>query len=264
MKLGRCSLGDNIYPCLVTQDTVNILPKLSNTQLFAISTFDELTPYITEKMGLDQVHLLAPVLPPKIVCVGKNYQDHIDEFGAPTPKNPILFLKPPSSVIGPNVPIFYPKTSQQVDYEGELGLVIRKRTRAISHKELTSDPHAFGFTCVNDVTARDLQKADGQWTRAKSFDTFAPIGPLIEYGLNPTNLDIKTRVNGIQRQNSNTKNMLFSPFHLVSFISNIMTLEPGDVVASGTPAGVGPLSVGDVVEIEIPEIGILRNPVESQ
>jgi 2-keto-4-pentenoate hydratase/2-oxohepta-3-ene-1,7-dioic acid hydratase in catechol pathway len=215
-------------------------------------------------MGLDQVSFLAPVQPPKIVCVGKNYQDHIDEFGAPTPKNPILFLKPPTSVIGPNAPIIYPETSRQVDYEGELGLIIRKRIRAISQEELESDPHMLGFTCVNDVTARDLQKADGQWTRAKSFDTFAPVGPFIEYGLNPNNLDIKTRVNGTQHQNSNTKNMLFSPSHLISFISNIMTLEPGDLIASGTPAGVGPLSVGDVVEIEIPEIGVLRNPVESQ
>ncbi|MHA2407425.1 MAG: fumarylacetoacetate hydrolase family protein [Candidatus Ranarchaeia archaeon] len=264
MKLGRCSLDDNTYHCLVKQNTVSILPRLSNSRLFAIPTFDELIPYTTEDIALDQVDLLAPVQPPKVVCVGKNYQDHIDEFGGPTPKNPILFLKPHTSVIGPNKAIIYPRTTKQVDYEGELGIVIRKKVRGYSPEELSSDPFVFGFTCVNDVTARDLQKADGQWTRAKSFDTFAPIGPLIEYGLNPNNLEIKTRVNGAQRQNSNTENMLFPPFHLVSFISRIMTLEPGDVIASGTPSGVGPLKVGDVVEIEVPEIGVLRNTVESQ
>ncbi len=218
-----------------------------------------------EKKGktfpLSQVKLCAPTLPSKIIAVGLNYRDHIQEFGHEIPDNPILFIKPPTAVIGPEKEIILPHQSQQVDFEGELAVVIKKTARNLSPEY--APQYILGYTCFNDVTARDLQRKDGQWTRAKSFDTFAPIGPWIVTDVNPTHLHITTRVNGKKRQESDTSQLLFSVNHLVSFVSEIMTLLPGDVIATGTPSGVGPLSPGDVVEVEIEHIGILKNLVKG-
>ncbi len=211
-----------------------------------------------EVLALDDVELLAPCQPSKIVCVGLNYMSHATEFKMPIPEEPILFIKPPSAVLAPSGEIIYPPSSKQVDYEGELGVVIGKRCKAITADE--AEKHILGYICFNDVTARDLQKKDGQWTRAKSFDTFAPFGPWIAK-IDPSNADIQTRVNGVVKQKSNTSDLIFNVPRLVEFISNVMTLMPGDVIATGTPSGVGPLQKGDVVEVEIEGIGVLKNSV---
>lgn len=212
--------------------------------------------------ALTEVSLLAPCQPTKILAVGLNYRTHAAEAGYDVPPEPLLFFKPPSSVIGPLEPIVYPILSQQVDYEGELAVVIGQRVRNVSPQK--AHDFVLGYTCGNDVTARDLQRRDDQWTRAKGFDTFCPLGPLIVTDLDPANLDIQTRVNGQICQSATTADMVFSVAELISYISQVMTLEPGDVILTGTPAGVGPLQPGDVVEVEIEGIGILRNPVVSQ
>jgi len=206
--------------------------------------------------SLDEVELLAPCRPSKVVCVGLNYAEHARELKMKLPEKPILFLKPPSAVIGTEEKIVMPKSSRQVDYEGELGVVIGKRCKDVLAEDVQK--YVLGYTCFNDVTARDLQQKDGQWTRAKSFDTFAPIGPWIA-GIDPSDADIQTRVNGVIRQQSNTSDLIFGVPKLIEFISHVMTLEPGDVIATGTPPGVGQLKNGDVVEIEIEGIGSLRN-----
>lgn len=212
-----------------------------------------------EEFAVEDVELLAPSSPSKVICVGLNYVEHAKELKMKLPDEPIIFLKPPTAVIGHGAEIVMPKSSNQVDYEGELGIVIADRCRHILAND--ANKHILGYTCFNDVTARDLQKKDGQWTRAKSFDTFAPIGPWIA----PMDIDaagsadIETRVNGAVCQRSNTSDLIFSLGELVEFISGIMTLEPGDVIATGTPPGVGKLEVGDTVEVEIEGIGILRN-----
>ncbi len=211
-----------------------------------------------EILNIEDVELLAPCQPSKIICVGLNYMSHATEFKMPIPEEPILFIKPPSAVLAPGEEIIYPSSSKQVDYEGELAVVIGKRCKAVTADE--ADKYILGYTCFNDVTARDLQKKDGQWTRAKSFDTFAPFGPWIAK-IDPSNADIQTRVNGTIKQKSNTSDLIFSVPMLVEFISNIMTLEPGDVIATGTPSGVGPLQKGDVVEVEVEGIGVLKNSV---
>jgi 2-keto-4-pentenoate hydratase/2-oxohepta-3-ene-1,7-dioic acid hydratase in catechol pathway len=208
-----------------------------------------------------EVELLSPCLPTKIVCIGLNYAEHAHELGMHLPEEPIIFIKPPSAAIGPGGDIIYPSSSKHVDYEGELAVVIGRRAKNIS-ASFASD-YILGYTCFNDVTARDLQQKDGQWTRAKSFDTFAPLGPWIA-DIDPSELDIRTRVNGIFKQDSNTSDLIFSIPRLVEFVSQIMTLEPGDVIATGTPPGVGPLKSGDVVEVEIEGIGVLRNIVRSK
>ncbi len=201
---------------------------------------------------------LAPALPGKIIAVGLNYRDHAAELGLAVPKEPILFMKPASSVIGPGDTIVYPGQARRVDYEAELAVVIKKRCRDIRKEEVQGV--IFGYTCFNDVTARDLQVKDGQWTRAKSFDTFAPMGPWIETALKDThNLAISARLNGQIRQNSNTGNLIFNVFDLVVFISSIMTLEPFDIIATGTPSGIGPMEKGDEISIEIEGIGTLSN-----
>jgi 2-keto-4-pentenoate hydratase/2-oxohepta-3-ene-1,7-dioic acid hydratase in catechol pathway len=211
-----------------------------------------------EVLNLKDVELLAPCQPTKIVCVGLNYVEHAKELKMQLPIEPILFIKPPTAVLAPEGEIIYPQSSQQVDYEGELGVVIGKRCKNVQPDD--AEKYILGYTCFNDVTARDLQKKDGQWTRAKSFDTFAPIGPWISK-IDSSHLDIQTRVNGMIKQKSNTSDMIFGVPKLVEFISGIMTLEPGDVIATGTPPGVGPLKKGDVVEVEIEGIGTLRNSV---
>ena len=207
------------------------------------------------------VRLLAPVEPRKIVCVGRNYSAHAAELGNNVPKEPLIFLKPSTSLIGPLEVIVLPKYSQRVEHEGELGLVIG-RTCAHLRDEDDALSYVLGYTCVNDVTARDLQKADVQFTRAKGFDTFCPTGPHIESELNPNDLSVETVVNGETRQSARTSLMVFPPAFLVRWISRMMTLEPGDLIATGTPAGVGPLVSGDTVEVRIGGIGVLRNPVQ--
>ena len=208
---------------------------------------------------LDEVGLLAPCVPGKIVAVGLNYYDHAEEVKRKVPDEPLLFLKPPTAVIGPGEKIIYPRMSSQVDYEGELGVVIAKMSRNIP-LELARD-HILGYVCFNDVTARDLQRKDSQWTRSKSFNTFAPLGPWITTGLDPHNLKLETFLNGERKQSSNTENLIFNCYQLVSFISTIMTLMPGDVIATGTPSGIGPMKVGDRVDVVIEGIGTLTNVV---
>ena len=212
-------------------------------------------------IGLKDVKILAPVTPTKIIAVGLNYTDHAKELKLSTPKEPLIFLKPPSSIIGTGDTIRLPREAERVDYEAEMGIVIKKKSRNLSYEEAES--HIFGYTCLNDVTARDLQKKDGQWTRAKSFDTFCPIGPYIETELDPSSLRIELFVNKKRGQSSNTSNMIFDCKELVAFISGIMTLEPGDVIATGTPAGIGPLRNGDEVEVKIEKLGSLINVAEK-
>ena len=208
---------------------------------------------------LEEVTLMAPVAPGKIVAVGLNYRDHALEVGLKTPEEPLLFLKPPTAVIGPGEAIHYPSMASQVDYEGELGVVIRKETKNVPPERAAA--HILGYTCFNDVTARDLQKKDRQWTRAKGFDTFAPLGPWIETDVDPKHLKLETFLNGELMQSSTTENLIFDCYELVSFISRIMTLMPGDVIATGTPSGIGPIAVGDRVEVVIEGIGTLENTV---
>jgi len=211
-----------------------------------------------EIYSLQDVELLAPSAPSKIVCIGLNYREHANELKMKLPDEPIIFLKPPTAVLDPGKDIIYPKSSSQVDYEGELGVVMGKRCKNVEAKDY--EKYILGYTCFNDVTARDLQKKDGQWTRAKSFDTFAPFGPWIDR-IDPLNANIQTRVNGSVKQKSNTSDLIFDVPKLIEFISEVMTLLPGDVIATGTPPGVGPLQKGDVVEVEIEGIGVLKNSV---
>lgn len=205
------------------------------------------------------VKLLAPCSPSKIIAVGLNYRDHARELELPVPETPVIFLKPPTSIIGPGDSIRYPGTSSRVDYEAELAIVIKDRVKDLRPEEARR--HILGYTCANDVTARDLQKKDGQWTRAKSFDTFCPIGPWIETDLEPDDLLIESYLNGGQRQSSRTSQFIFKVDHLVSFISQIMTLYPGDLIITGTPAGIGPMEPGDEIEVRIEGIGSLKNMV---
>ncbi|MGZ7049441.1 MAG: fumarylacetoacetate hydrolase family protein [Methanobacterium sp.] len=209
----------------------------------------------------EDIDLKSPVSPSKIVCVGLNYRDHAEELNMDIPEEPILFLKPSTSVIGHLDNIIYPNSSKQLDYEAEIGIVISKEARNV--KSGNAEEFIGGYTAFNDVTARDLQQKDGQWTRAKSFDTFAPIGPWVETELDPMNQDISLKLNKEIKQDSNTKNMIFDVYELVEFVSGIMTLHPGDVIATGTPPGVGPMNVEDTVEVEIKGIGTLKNFVKS-
>jgi 2-keto-4-pentenoate hydratase/2-oxohepta-3-ene-1,7-dioic acid hydratase in catechol pathway len=199
--------------------------------------------------------------PSKIVCVGRNYAEHAKELGNEVPKLPLLFLKPPSAIIGDGDPIILPPASTQVEFEAEIGVVVGRRLHRVNAED--AERGIRGFVCLNDVTARDLQKTDGQWTRAKGFDTFCPVGPRIMDELDWRELEVIGRVNGEERQRGRSSEMVFSIPELLSYISHVMTLEPGDLVATGTPAGVGPLAPGDVVEVEIPGVGILSNPVEA-
>jgi 2-keto-4-pentenoate hydratase/2-oxohepta-3-ene-1,7-dioic acid hydratase in catechol pathway len=197
--------------------------------------------------------------PSKIVGIGQNYRAHAAEMGKGIPDEPLMFLKPPTAVIADGMPIERPEGYERVDYEGELGVVIGKRARNVPRDQALD--YVQGYVCVNDVTVRDLQKKDGQWTRAKGFDTFCPMGPRVVPGLDPSNLRITTRVNGVVKQDSSTSDLIFDVPTLIAFVSKHMTLEAGDVISTGTPSGVGPLSPGDVVEVEIAGIGVLRNPV---
>jgi len=209
---------------------------------------------------LESVKLLPPAAPSKIVCVGKNYVDHAAEMGGPPPKEPILFLKPPSSITAPEDPVILPPISRRVDYEGEIAVVMSRRCH---HLRANEEVHSYilGYTCFNDVTARDLQKLDGQWTRGKSFDTFCPFGPALETNAPRADARVETFVNGVKKQSARLAEMIFSVDVIIRFITQVMTLEPGDLIATGTPAGIGPVVAGDVMEVSVTGIGTLRNPV---
>lgn len=225
---------------------------------------------------IEDIKIINPVNPSKIVCIGLNYKDHAEELNMELPDTPKLFIKPSTSVIGNEDNIIKPEMSNEIDYEGELAIVIGKKCKNIEIDDI--EEYIFGYTIINDVTARDVQRYDEQWTRGKSFDTFAPLGPVIETNLNPINQKITTKIiskdnnsnnnsnnNNFKKikQNSNTSNMIFKPYELVSFISKVMTLNPGDVIATGTPPGVGQIKVGETVEIEIEDIGVLSNKLIS-
>lgn len=210
-------------------------------------------------LSLREAQLLAPVAPTKVVCVGLNYKSHIAEMGHPMPERPVIFLKPSTSVIGTGQAIPLPPKVGRVDHEAELGVVIGRRTHRASPEEAAEN--VLGFTCGNDVTARDVQRKDGQWTRAKGYDGFCPLGPWVATDIDPADLRIECRVNGEVRQSATTRDMLFDPFELVSFVSGVMTLVPGDVVLTGTPGGIGQIEAGDEVVVSIEGIGDLTNPV---
>ena len=209
--------------------------------------------------GLSEVSLLAPVVPSKVVCVGRNYRAHAKELGNEVPKEPLLFIKPSTSVIGPGGEIRIPEASKEVHHEAELAVVVgRTLSRATAAEAREA---VFGWTCLDDVTARDIQRAEQHFTRAKGYDTFCPIGPVVETDLDPLEVVVTCRVNGEQRQRGHTKDMVVDPYALLAFVSQIMTLLPGDVVSTGTPEGVGPIRRGDWVEVEVSGIGVLKNPV---
>jgi 2-keto-4-pentenoate hydratase/2-oxohepta-3-ene-1,7-dioic acid hydratase in catechol pathway len=234
-----------------------------------------------DHIPLAQASLLPPVEPSKIVCIGRNYREHAAELGHDVPLEPLIFLKPPSSLLPPGATILRPKVSERTDYEGELGVVIARRCRQLTEGDDVR-PYILGYTCVNDFTARDLQNKDGQWTRAKGFDTFCPVGPVVTDGKNDdgknddgidadgSNIDpwagvsVETRVNGEVKQSGNTRDFIFPLDVIIRYISQIMTLEPGDLISTGTPKGVGPVVAGDVIEVSIPGIGVLRNAVADR
>lgn len=226
--------------------------------------FVSLEPRTGKTYNLEELEILAPCQPSKAVCLGLNYRDHAEEFKLSLPEEPLIFLKPSTSVIGPLKPIVYAPWSHRVDYEAELAVVIKKTAHNIREAEAAG--YILGYTCANDVTARDLQGKDKQWTRAKSFDTFCPLGPHIETDLDPDNQEIFLYLNGELKQHSSTSRLIFPVATLVAFISRAMTLLPGDVILTGTPSGVGKMKPGDVVEVVIPGIGCLKNyiaPIEE-
>jgi 2-keto-4-pentenoate hydratase/2-oxohepta-3-ene-1,7-dioic acid hydratase in catechol pathway len=213
---------------------------------------------------IEEAILRAPVQPSKIVCVGRNYREHAAELDHEVPKEPLIFLKPPSALLDPGQKIIRPKLSARVDYEGELGVVIRKPCRNLHAHEDVGD-YILGYTGVNDVTARDLQNKDGQWTRAKGFDTFCPVGPVVSDEIDPwAGVPVETRVNGAIRQQGNTRDFIFPLDVVIRHIAQVMTLFPGDLIATGTPSGVGPVLAGDVVEVTVQGVGVLRNPVSEE
>lgn len=231
---------------------------LENDSIFELEgdVFDDCK--ITKELyNIHEVSILPPVSPSKVVCVGKNYKEHILELGGDIPDEPILFLKPPTSVIATGACIIHPDDSARVDYEGELAIVIKQKCRNVPWKDAGN--YIFGYTCANDVTARDIQRKDGQWTRSKSYDTFCPLGPWIETETNPDELKIQTYLNGELKQSSTTAMMITPAFRLIEFISRVMTLNPGDCILTGTPEGIGPMQKGDTVEVVIETIGKLKN-----
>ena len=256
MKIGRFKFGERTIFGIVRGREIVPVRERRITELM-----EKITPE-DETISFKEVKFLSPTRPSKIVGVGLNYRAHAEEMGKPLPEEPLIFLKPSTAVISNKMKIVLPRESERVDYEGELAVVIGRRCRKVSPEEAAD--YILGYSCFNDVTARDLQRKDIQYTRAKSFDTFAPYGPWINTEIDPVGLKIETRVNGEVKQRGNTEDMIFSPFELVSFISRIMTLLPGDVITTGTPPGVGPLNPGDRVEVEIEGIGILINYVVSE
>lgn len=214
-----------------------------------------------EAFNINDVRLLAPVTPSKVVCIGKNYYAHAMEMKEGAPEEPLLFIKPSTSVIGMLDDIIYPPDSKRVDYEAELAVVVGKRCRNVPMGGFRDV--VLGYTCLNDVTARDIQKGDGQWTRGKGYDTFCPIGPWLETELDPFNVKVESRLNGEVKQSASTATLMHNVDKLVYYITRVMTLLPGDVIATGTPAGIGGMQVGDVIDVEVEGIGVLRNYVKS-
>ena len=252
MRIGRFQVGGHPRWCEVRGD--QILPWLGNP-------FEESFEGTTEEVNVADALVLAPVVPSKIVCVGRNYAPHAHELGNEIPSEPLLFMKPSTALVGHGGSIVLPAASDRVDFEGEIGLVVGRIMRNVAPEHVRE--HLFGVTCLNDVTARDIQRRDKAFTRGKGFDSFAPCGPWIETEFDLGDLSVETRVNGELRQQGHVSEMIFSPEVLLSFISNGMTLLPGDVVATGTPAGVGPLQSGDCVEVTVSSVGTLMNPVVS-
>ncbi|HKS76840.1 MAG TPA: fumarylacetoacetate hydrolase family protein [Terriglobales bacterium] len=217
-----------------------------------------------EPISLDKSKLLVPVEPSKIICVGRNYREHASELGNEVPTEPLLFFKPPSSLLNPGENIVRPRISTRTDYEGELGLVIGRRCRNLGPDEDVK-PYILGYTAVNDFTARDIQKKDGQWTRGKGFDTFCPVGPLVSNEIDPwAGITVETRVDGEIRQHGTTRDFIFPLDVILRYITAFMTLLPGDLIATGTPAGVGPVTAGSVVEVTVEGVGTLRNPIVDE
>jgi len=251
MKIYRFLDTNNVHVGVGERDRIW---RYDGTDAIHLGKMEESRPIPTA-----EARLLTPVSPGKIVCVGRNYADHAKELGNDAPSEPILFLKPPSAMLPPGGTIVRPPQSQRVDFEGELAIVIKREAKNVRRGDWRD--YVLGFTCANDVTARDLQKKDVQFTRAKSFDTFLPLGPCIATDVDPSHLELTTRVNGEVRQHGNTEQMIFSCDVLLEFITAVMTLLPGDVILTGTPAGVGPLNAGDEVEVEIEGIGTLTNVV---
>lgn len=249
MKFARVLLQDKVCYAVLEEAEARLI---EGTVFGEFELTDEVHP-------LSSVRLLAPSQPSKVVCVGLNYAEHARESNMPVPDEPILFIKPSTSVIGPDEAIVYPGMTKRLDYEAELGVVVKKRMKDVGPAEVCN--YLLGYTCLNDVTARDLQKKDGQWTRSKSFDTFCPIGPWVVDDIDPNNVEIELYLNGEPRQTSNTKEFVFNMENLLSFISRVMTLLPGDVVGTGTPSGIGPMIKGDQVEVRIEGIGSLKNQV---
>lgn len=249
MKFVRIALSDG--PCwgVVEGDHVLTLTQAPYEQIN----------YDGRKVPLEQCTLLPPCQPTKIVCVGKNYAEHARELGGEAPGFPVLFLKGLNTLNGPDGEVTAPAFVQRLDYEGELAIVIRRRAKNVRAEDWAD--YVLGFTCLNDITARDVQQHDGQWTRAKSMDGFCPVGPCVVDGLNPARISLETRLNGVAVQRGNTADLMTPIPQLLEFITASMTLEPGDVIATGTPAGIGPMSAGDRIEVEIAEIGVLSNRV---
>jgi 2-keto-4-pentenoate hydratase/2-oxohepta-3-ene-1,7-dioic acid hydratase in catechol pathway len=254
--------GQPKYGLIETENTRDYIIRAIATMPQDYNTFAGAEPL---HLPLEEAELLASVVPSKIICVGRNYKAHAEELGHEIPKYPLIFMKPTSALIAPGDEIKRPaKLSQRVDYEGELGVIIGRECHHIP-KDHDVRTYIHGYTVVNDVTARDLQSKDGQWTRAKGFDTFCPVGPIINDALDPwRGVEVETRVNGQVRQHGNTNNFIFPLDEIIRFITDVMTLFPGDLIATGTPEGVGPVIAGDVVEVSIAGIGTLRNPVVDQ
>ncbi|GAA2144664.1 fumarylacetoacetate hydrolase family protein [Actinomadura napierensis] len=253
MRIARFSTDEGMSFGVVEENTIAAV---------AAHPFGELT-FTGQRFPLADVRLLAPILPSKVIAIGKNYADHAREMGGEPPAEPVIFAKPSTAVIGPGEAIAYPdRLSERVDHEGELAVVIGRMCREVPAARAADV--ILGYTCANDVTARDLQKKDGQWTRAKGFDTFCPLGPWIETEADPSDLAISTTVDGEVRQEARTSLLLHDVPSLVEYVSQVMTLLPGDVILTGTPAGVGPLQVGDEVTVTIESIGALSNRVVTR
>jgi len=259
MKILRFAINRKVSYGILEDDSIRVIQGTPFTWLRRPDSSLKMT---ENRYKLDEVRLLSPCLPSKIVAVGLNYRKHAEETKLQIPSVPLIFLKPSTAVIGPEDKIIYPRVSKRVDYEGELAVVIGRKARAVD--KVKAKEYILGYTCFNDVSARYEQRDDGQWTRAKSYDTFAPIGPYIETDISPDDLKLETYLNGELRQSSRTSDLIFPVDVLVSFISNVMTLLPGDVIATGTPSGIGSMKPGDVVEVKIEGIGTLRNYVVAQ
>ncbi len=254
MRLYRVAMQDG--PAWAREDALGQLRLLSGDPFSGTRDREQ-------TLALDAARLLPPVTPSKIVAIGLNYKDHAVERGASLPKEPLMFLKPETAVIGPGESIRIPAWAGRVDHEAEMGIVIARETQELASPEAARE-RILGAVCVNDVTARELQDKDVQFTRAKGFDTFCPIGPCLATGLELGDLAVSGRVNGVLRQSSRTSQLIFPPDYLVWFVSRVMSLRPGDIISTGTPAGIGPLKPGDIVEVEIEGVGVLRNPVTAR